>query len=293
MTVKAEKPNRITPMPRSFKLVDVFHTEPLTGNPLAVVFDAEGLSTEKMQQITRWLNFSETTFLLPPTAPEADYRARIFTLDREMPFAGHPTLGTCHAWLEAGGKPRSNVGIVQECGAGLVPIRRDEGRLAFAAPPLIRSGPVEEEKLQEIAEVLSIDRSAIIDAQWADNGPGWIVVLLASADAVLAVEPLKAYPTRLDIGLVGAYPAGSPVAFELRAIFSDHHRRLVEDPVTGSLNASVAQWLISSGRAATPYIASQGTCVGRAGRIHIDRDASGVIWVGGKSTTLFSGRCHI
>lgn len=276
-------------MPRSFKLVDVFHTQPLTGNPLAVLFDAEGLSTDEMQQITRWLNFSETTFLLPPTSRDADYRVRIFTLDREMPFAGHPTLGTCHAWLEAGGKSRSNEAIVQECGAGLVPIRSGEGRLAFAAPPLLRSGPVEEDKLREISEVLHIDRSTIIDAQWGDNGPGWIAVLLESADAVLAVEPAKAHPTRLDIGLVGAYPADSPVAFELRAIFSDHHRRLVEDPVTGSLNASVAQWLISSGRATPSYIASQGTRVGRTGRIHIDCDASGAVWVGGKSTTLFSG----
>lgn len=279
-------------MHRSFKLVDVFHTQPLTGNPLTVVFDTEGLSTEEMQQITRWLNFSETTFLLPPISREADYRMRIFTLDREMPFAGHPTLGTCHAWLEAGGTPRSAKGIVQECGAGLVPVRRDEGRLAFAAPQLVRSGPVAEEKLQEVTTVLHIARSDIIDAQWVDNGPGWIAVLLASADAVLAIEPATAHPTRLDIGLVGAYPAGSPVAFELRAIFSDHHRRLVEDPVTGSLNASVAQWLISSGRATAPYIASQGARVGRAGRIHIDCDASDTVWVGGKSTTLFSGSYH-
>jgi PhzF family phenazine biosynthesis protein len=279
-------------MQRSFKLVDVFHTQSLTGNPLAVVFDAEDLSAEDMQKITRWLNFSETTFILPPVSHEADYRVRIFTLDREMPFAGHPTLGTCHAWLEAGGKPRSRAGIIQECGAGLVPIRRGEGRLAFSAPPLIRSGPVEEEKLQEIAEVLRIGRSEIVDAQWADNGPGWVAVLLSSADAVQAAEPAQSHPARLDIGLVGAYPAGSPVAFELRAIFSDHHRRLVEDPVTGSLNASVAQWLISSGRATAPYIASQGTRVGRAGRIYVDCDASGAVWVGGKATTLFSGDYH-
>ncbi len=277
-------------MHRSFKLIDVFHTQPLTGNPLAVVFDAEGLSTEEMQQITRWLNFSETAFLLPPVSREADYRVRIFTLDREMPFAGHPTLGTCHAWLEAGNTPRGSMAIVQECGAGLVPIRRDGGRLAFAAPRLIRSGPVEEEKLREVAAVLRIDRSAIIDAQWADNGPGWIAVLLASADGVLAVEPAKEHPKRVDIGLVGPYPVGSPVAFEVRAIFSDHHHRLVEDPVTGSLNASVAEWLISSGRATAPYIASQGTRVGRAGRIYIDRDAGGAVWIGGQATTHCSGQ---
>jgi PhzF family phenazine biosynthesis protein len=278
-------------MNRAFQLVDVFHSEPLTGNPLAVVFDAEGLSTERMQQVTRWLNLSETTFLLPPISGEADYRVRIFTLDREMPFAGHPTLGTCHAWLSNGGKPREAGRIVQECGAGLIPIRRHGDRLAFAAPPLIRSGPVDAPRLEEIARVLRIDRSAIMDSQWVDNGPGWVAILLESAQAVLAVEPARHHPTRLDIGLVGAYPTGSPLAFELRAIFSDHHRNLIEDPVTGSLNASVAQWLLATNRATAPYTASQGTCLGRAGRIYIERAASGTVWVGGDVTTLFSGDC--
>lgn len=280
-------------MNRRLQLVDVFHGEPLSGNPLAVVFDAEGLTAEEMQQITRWLNLSETAFLLAPTSSDADYRVRIFTLDREMPFAGHPTLGTCHAWLAAGGKPGSSTRIVQECGAGLIPIRREDDRLAFAAPGLIRSGPVEEGKLEEIAQVLRIKRSDIVDAQWADNGPGWIAILLASAEAVLAVEPARHHPTRLDIGLVGPYPPDGPLAFELRAIFSDHRRSLVEDPVTGSLNASVAQWLLATGRAMAPYIAAQGACVGRAGRIYIDRDASGTVWVGGRTTTLVSGNCSV
>jgi PhzF family phenazine biosynthesis protein len=280
-------------MQRPFQLVDVFHSEPLAGNPLAVVLDSRGLSTEEMQRITRWLNLSETTFLLPPTSREADYRVRIFTLDREMPFAGHPTLGTCHAWLAAGGKPRGADHIVQECGAGLVPIRRDGGRLAFAAPKLIRSGPVDEQVLQQVARVLRIQRSEIVDAQWADNGPGWVAVLLKSAEAVLAVEPFASHPERVDIGLVGLYPAGGPLAYEVRAIFSDHRRNLLEDPVTGSLNAALAQWLLASGRVTAPYVAAQGARVGRAGRIHIDRDAEGIVWVGGKSTTLFSGTCTL
>ena len=278
-------------MNRRFRLVDVFHDRPFSGNPLAVVFNADDLSTEEMQQITRWLNFSETAFLLAPTIHEADYRVRIFTLDREMPFAGHPTLGSCHAWLASGGKPKHDDVIIQECGVGLVPIRCNEVNLAFAAPPLLRSGQVDESKVQEIANVLGIDRSQIIDSCWADNGPGWIAVLLESAEAVLALNPPKNYPSRMDIGVVGPYPPGSPIAFELRAFFSDHQGAVIEDPVTGSLNASTAQWLLSSGRATAPYIASQGTRLKRTGRIFIHQDQAGTVWVGGKTSTLFSGMC--
>lgn len=276
-------------MRRRFQLVDVFHEQPFSGNPLAVILDAEGLSTEEMQRIARWLNLSETAFLLPPTARDADYRVRIFTLEREMPFAGHPTLGSCHAWLAAGGMLRSADEIVQECGAGLVRIRRNQDLLSFAAPPLIRSGPVDEPTLRTIETVLRIDRSRIVDAQWADNGPGWVAVLLESVEEVLALDPLREFPTRVDIGVVGPYPAGSPVAFELRAFFSDHQGGVVEDPVTGSLNASVAQWLLSSGRARAPYVASQGTRLGRSGRVVIDQDREGTVWVGGKTTTCFAG----
>jgi PhzF family phenazine biosynthesis protein len=276
-------------MNRRFQLVDVFHDQPFSGNPLAVVLDADDLSAEQMQRITRWLNLSETAFLLPPTTTGADYRVRIFTLEREMPFAGHPTLGSCHAWLASGGQPHGDAEIVQECGAGLVPIRRNETNLAFAAPPLIRSGQVEETKIQEIARFLHIDRSDIVDAQWADNGPGWIAILLESAEAVLALNPLRDFPSRVDIGVVGPYPAESPVAFELRAFFSDHNGSIVEDPVTGSLNASVAQWLLASGRASAPYTASQGTRLRRTGRIFISQDQAGAVWVGGKTSTLFSG----
>lgn len=276
-------------MTRRFQLVDVFHDQPFSGNPLAVVLDAEGLTGAEMQGITRWLNLSETAFLLPPTTPDADYRVRIFTLDREMPFAGHPTLGSCHAWLTAGGRPRSDDEIVQECGAGLVRIRRRQGDLAFAAPPPIRSGPVDEPTLRTIEAVLGIDRSRIVDAQWVDNGPGWVAALLESAEEVLALDPLERFPTRVDLGVVGPYPPGSPVAFELRAFFSDHRGSLVEDPVTGSLNASVAQWLLTSGRARAPYVSSQGTRLGRSGRIRIHQDGDGTVWVGGKTTTLFAG----
>ncbi|HEY6483522.1 MAG TPA: PhzF family phenazine biosynthesis protein [Steroidobacteraceae bacterium] len=278
-------------MSHRFELVDVFHDRPYSGNPLAVVCEADDLSSVQMQEITRWLNFSETTFLLRPTHEGADYRVRIFTLDRELPFAGHPTLGSCHAWLATGTQPRGGTHIVQECGAGLVSLHRGEAHLAFAAPPLIRSGPVEEAKVQEIAGFLRISRAQIRAAQWADNGPGWIVVLLDSAAAVLELEPSRDHPSHLDLGVVGAYAADAPLAFELRAFFTDQQGTMREDPVTGSLNASTAQWLLASGRATAPYTASQGTCLGRRGRIYVSTDAQGKLWIGGKTTTLFCGTC--
>ncbi len=277
-------------MNRPFKLVDVFGTDPFTGNPLAVIAGAEDLTTEEMQRITRWLNLSETTFLLPPTRSEADYRVRIFTLSHELPFAGHPTLGTCHAWLEAGGVPRRSGVIVQECGAGLVEIRQGGETLAFAAPPLIRAGEPEEADIVRAAQVLRIDRAMITAAQWVDNGPGWLAVLLPSAEAVLAVEPARHHPERIDIGLVGPHAPESETAFELRAIFSGQDGALIEDPVTGSLNASVGQWLFASGRARGAYVAAQGTRLGRMGRVQVSQDASGQVWVGGRTRTMFSGQ---
>jgi len=271
-------------------LVDVFHGEaPCSGNPLAVVLEAEGLSTDQMLRIARWMNLSETAFLLPPTVPGADYRVRIFTLDRELPFAGHPTLGSCHAWLAAHGPRGSRREVVQECGAGLVRVQRIAETLAFAAPPLVRSGPADEATACALARFLGIARSAIVEAQWVDNGPGWVAVLLESADAVLAVEPPKSYPARIEVGVVGPYPPESPVAFELRAFFSDHQGGVREDPVTGSLNASVAQWLLGSGRATAPYTCAQGTRLGRSGRIFISQDPAGAVWVGGRTSTLVSG----
>jgi PhzF family phenazine biosynthesis protein len=283
-------------MRRRFQQVDVFAPRPFTGNPLAVVLDGEGLSTEDMLRVTRWLNLSETTFLLPPTTDAADYRVRIFTLARELPFAGHPTLGSCHAWLTAGGTPRRSDGIVQECGAGLIPIRRDAARLAFAAPPLLRSGPVDEALVQHLVSVLRIRRDQVIDTQWVDNGPGWVGILLPDAAGVLAIEPdfsRHSGPGSLDIGLVGPCPAGSECAFEVRAVFSDEQGGMREDPVTGSLNASLAQWLLASGRATAPYVASQGTRLGRSGRVHIDLDPDGTVWVGGKSTTCVRGEIEL
>lgn len=275
-------------MTRSFQLVDVFGAERFKGNPVAVIASGDGLSSEQMLQITRWLNLSETTFLLPPSSPDADYRVRIFTLDRELPFAGHPTLGTCHAWLQAGGAARGDV-IVQQCDAGLIPIRRTEHGLAFAAPPLIRSGPASEADIERAAAILGVDRAAVIDAQWVDNGPGWLGIMLRSADEVLAVRPQRAWPERADIGIVGPYPAGSPIDWEVRAIFSDPYGGLIEDPITGSLNASLAQWLIGSGRAGPRYRAAQGTAIGRNGRIFVERDDAGEIWIAGNTETLFTG----
>lgn len=276
-------------MTRTFKLVDVFGTDAFTGNPLAVIADADGLTTEEMQRITRWLNLSETAFLLPPTHAEADYRVRIFTLAHELPFAGHPTLGSCHTWLEAGRQPKRVGAIVQECGAGLVEVRRDGDRLAFAAPPLIRSGTPTEAEIAEVANVLRIDRAAIVDAQWADNGPGWIAVVLASAEDVLAIEPARHHHRHIDIGIVGPHAPGGETAFEIRAIFSDAHGALIEDPVTGSLNASVGQWLFASGRAVDHYVAAQGTRLGRTGRVEVMQDTGGQVWVGGRTVTLFAG----
>ncbi|HEY5359289.1 MAG TPA: PhzF family phenazine biosynthesis protein [Streptosporangiaceae bacterium] len=272
-------------MDRQFRQVDVFTTTAYDGNPVAVVLGADGLGHGQMQQFARWTNLSETTFVLAPRADEADYRVAIFTPGTELPFAGHPTLGTCHAWLEAGGSPRRADLIVQECPAGLIPIRPSDSGLAFAAPPLLRGGPVEEPLIAQIAGVLNVSRGDIVDAQWADNGPGWVAVLLASADAVLAVRPGQ---TDLNLGVAGPYPAGAPEAFEVRAFF-DKDGAMAEDPVTGSLNASLAQWLLDSGRATAPYVASQGTVLGRRGRVHVSRDSDGQIFVGGGTVTCITG----
>ena len=276
-------------MERPFCQVDVFADELYLGNPVAVVLDGKGLSTEEMQRFACWTNLSETTFVLPPEAAGADYRVRIFTPSRELPFAGHPTLGTCHAWLTGGGIPQRGDVVIQECDAGLIGLRRIDGALAFAAPPLLRSGPVDDETLRRIVSVLGVDRADIVDAQWVDNGPGWVGVLLDSADAVLALRP---GPADLDIGVAGPYPAGSPEAFEVRA-FTPALGGVGEDPVTGSLNASLAGWLLAAGHATAPYVASQGTALGRRGRVHITRDPGGTIWVGGSTTTGVTGRAEL
>ena len=274
-------------MTRAFAQVDVFTDTPYAGNPVAVVLDGDGLETPAMQRFANWTNLSETTFVLPPADERADYRVRIFTPVAELPFAGHPTLGTCHAWLAARGHEGDTV--VQECAAGLVAVRRTARGLAFAAPPLVRSGEVEETLIGELAGVLGISRAAILDAQWADNGPGWVAVLLEDADAVLAVRPRYA---ELDIGVVGPHSAGATEAIEVRAFFPKDGA-LVEDPVTGSLNASLAEWLLRTGRVTAPYVARQGTALGRAGRVHISQDEDGTIWVGGGTVTCIAGEVEL
>lgn len=284
------------PRQRRMQQVDVFGARAFTGNPVAVVLDAEDLSSAEMQAFTRWTNLSEATFLLPPTQADADYRVRIFTRSRELPFAGHPTLGSCHAWLAAGGRPRRADLIVQECGAGLIRIRRDASGLAFAAPPLLRSGPVDEALVGQLAAVAGIDRRRIVEAQWADNGPGWVALLLEDAAAVLAIEAdFRRYagPGELDLGLVGPYPEGSDCAYEVRALFSDEHGGMREDPVTGSLNASLAQWLLAAGRVRAPFVASQGTRLGVTGRVRIDQDREGRVWVGGATVTCIRGHLEM
>ena len=260
-------------MLRPFAQVDVFTATPYLGNPVAVVLDAGGLSTEQMQRFARWTNLSETTFVLPSDA--GDYRVRIFTPAQELPFAGHPTLGTCHAWLEAGGAAGDV--IVQECEAGLIDVRRTEAGLAFAAPPLLRSGPVDESEVTELASLLGIARADIVDAAWADNGPGWVAVLLRDA---AAVQALPTGPYDRVVGVAGFHPDGT---LEVRAFAPG----MAEDPVTGSLNASLAQWLLGSGRISAPYVARQTT-----GRVQVSVDA-GEIWVGGGTVTCVSGTVEL
>ena len=281
---------------RPFKQVDVFTAEPYRGNALAVVLDGSGLSDAQMQDFTNWTNLSEATFLLPPTQAGADYRVRIFCPGRELPFAGHPTLGSCHAWLQAGGKPQGEY-VVQECGVGLVKVRRDGERLAFAAPPLRKSGPLDEADVALIARGLGVARDEIVAHAWCDNGPNWRGVMLRSAEQVLALKPDGAVLAGLEVGIVGprgkvgvvgSRAGGDEIAFEVRAFFTGNNG-LAEDPVTGSLNAALAQWLIGAGMAPQQYIASQGTALGRAGRVHVERDATGETWVGGASVTCVDG----
>jgi PhzF family phenazine biosynthesis protein len=272
-----------------FQQVDVFASRPYFGNPVAVILDADRLTDLQMQRIAAWTNLSETTFLLTPGQPEANYRVRIFTPTQELRFAGHPTLGTCHAWLSKGSQPRDADLMIQECGAGLVEIRRIDGRLAFAGPPLFRSGPVDEDLVEHIAAVLRIRRNEIVDAEWADNGPGWVAVRLESTDAVLALEPGF---VDLDLAVVGAYPAGSPTAIEVRAFFPKDGAT-AEDPVTGSLGASLAPWLVRTGVLSAPFVISQGAALGRDGRVYVTIDDAGKIWVGGDTLTCVDGEIEV
>jgi len=280
-------------MHKTYKTIDVFTQESFSGNPLALIFDADDLSTEQMQNITRWMNLSETAFLQTPTHPDADYKVRIFTLTGELPFAGHPTIGSCHAWLENGGLAKNENFVIQECGAGLIKVKKTNTRLSFAAPNLIRSGNVSDIDLDMACRILGINRSDIKASNWIDNGPGWMGILLHSAEQVLTLKPKSKPNDHFDIGVIGAYPDGEACQFELRALFNNQHGSLVEDPVTGSLNASVAQWLMGEGLAPENYIASQGTCLQRKGRVHLSKDQQGVVWVGGHAYSRVSGHIHI
>ena len=294
---------------RPFAQIDVFTAAPGYGNPVAVVLDGARLDDAAMQRFARWTNLSETTFVLPPTDPAADYALRIFTPGGELPFAGHPTLGSCFAWLAAGGQPKWADRIVQQCAKGLIPIRRDGERLAFAAPPSVRSDPAPA-LLADIAQALGVEPAQILRAQRLDNGPVWLTLQLDSADTVLALEPDHARLAALGqkVGVIGVYPA--PTAIELVSRSSREARAfgapppaplievrafaapigVPEDPVTGSLNASLAQWLIEAGELPLRYVAAQGTALGRAGRVHVERDAAGQVWIGGDCVGVIQGQ---
>jgi PhzF family phenazine biosynthesis protein len=275
---------------RRFTQVDVFSDELTYGNPVAVVHDADDLTTQDMADFARWTNLSETTFLCASTDQSADYQLRIFTTRRELPFAGHPTLGSAHAWLEAGGVAKNPETLVQQCGAGLVQIRRDGTRLAFAAPPLIRGGAVDADDLTEIMAFLGIAPDLVVDAQWVDNGPGWVGLLLADAATVLALRPKAVNVGRFsDVGVIGPHLPGSEVDFEVRAFMPLEGQG--EDPVTGSLNASLAEWLIRTGRAPSSYVAAQGTALGRRGRVYVTQ-LGDEVWVGGDTVTGVTGMVH-
>ncbi len=277
------------PQTLKFQQVDVFSSAATQGNPLAVVSGADDLTDAQMAAFARWTNLSETTFLLRPTHPDAEYRVRIFTTTRELPFAGHPTLGSCFVWLDNGSVAKADE-VVQECGAGLVRIRRDGSRLAFCAPQLLRSGPVENDVLQSIVAGLGIRREQIVASQWADNGPGWVAVMLSSREEVLAIRPDYPALNGLNVGIVAPWTGpGAEADFEVRALTGDLG---AEDPVTGSLNASLAQWLIPAGLAPTRYTARQGTVIGHCGRIAIEQSGDH-IWVGGEVQKVIAGSVNL
>lgn len=277
-------------MQRRFRQVDVFGSAPYRGNPLAVVLDGDGLSDDEMRRIANWTNLSETTFLQPPSDPSADYRVRIFTPSAELPFAGHPTLGSCHAWLETGGTSQDDDIVVQECGAGLVRVRRDGDLLAFAAPPLLRSGPADAAARARVVHLLGGVEP--VDVAWVDNGPGWLAARLASADEVLGLAPPDFADERdIKLGVVAPAPPGSDFDYEVRAFFPGPGGP--EDPVTGSLNASLAQWIMGADPTTTGYRVRQGTALGRDGRVLLERQSDGTIWVAGTTTTCVAGTIDV
>lgn len=271
-------------------LVDVFGSRAMAGNPLGVVRDAGDLSEAQMLRLTQWLGFSETAFLLPPTDPAADYKLRIFYPAGELPFAGHPTLGSCHAWLAADGVPKRGDVIIQECGAGLIEIRQDGDLLSFAAPPLVRHEPLNEAELTEALRVTGVSRDAVIEAVHVVNGPKWQLLRLRSAEDVLAAEPAAKAPIGTDVGVAAPTgPSGTDADWELRAFFANQHGAICEDPVTGSFNAGVAMHLFASGLASGSYIAAQGRKTGADGRVHCSIDAAGQVWIGGRCDMIAAG----
>ncbi|WP_237762589.1 PhzF family phenazine biosynthesis protein [Arthrobacter sp. ERGS1:01] len=275
---------------RRYSEVDVFSREAYRGNALAVVHDADDLSTEEMQRFANWTNLSETTFLLTPSSPQAGYRVRIFSAKEELPFAGHPTLGSAKAWLNAGGSVRPGGMVVQECAAGLIPVRVSDDQLAFEAPPLTRYGPVEESIVERISLTLGISRDQIVDASWLVNGPQWIGVRLSSAREVLDLRPDPGKAGDLEIGVVGPHEPSGETQFEVRAFVGGDP--VWEDPVTGSLNAGLARWMIDTASASPPYTAAQGTVLGRQGRVHVSvHDEK--IWVGGHVTNCIEGTVRL
>ncbi len=275
---------------RRFVQVDVFTAVALKGNPLAVVIDGSGLSEEQMADFARWTNLSETTFLLPPVDAAADYRVRIFTPGGELPFAGHPTLGSAHAFLASGGDTKKPGVVVQECGVGLVRVKRDGARLAFAAPPLKRSGAVDAQTHAQVLRALRLNADEVLDVVWVDNGPQWIAARLKNAEAVMALTPDFIAMQGLKLGAVGAYPPGGEADFEVRAFVPD--LGVPEDPVTGSLNAGIALWMQGAGLAPDRYVAGQGAALGRDGRVHVLRDADAT-WIGGDVTPLIHGQVRL
>ncbi len=273
-----------------FSQVNVFSSNPLSGNPVAVIHAAKGLSEATMSALARWTNLSETTFLLPPTNPLADYQLRIFSPGGELPFAGHPTLGSCHAWLAAGGKAQDANVIVQQCKAGLVNIRKNNSLLEFSAPPLIRSGPLDDDILLKISTALNLAPVDIIQHQWVDNGPGWCAIMLNSAQQVLDIKPNWAALAPLNLGVVGPHDQNCEANLEVRSFVGSGG---YEDPVTGSLNASLAQWLMGAGLVKSSYIAAQGTILQREGRVHLRKDNNGEIWVGGQVVEVIRGEISV
>ena len=281
---------------RLFRQIDVFSHHPGFGNPVAVVLDAQGLSDADMRRFAAWTNLSETTFLMPPTAAGhaagADYRLRIFSPRGELPFAGHPTLGTCRAWLQQGHTPRVPGLVVQESAQGLVQIEHQGETLAFAAPPLQRSKP-SPALVPLVASALGLRPHQIQAAQLLDNGPVWLGLLLDSADTVLGLTPDHARLKDLgqDVGVIHIAPDAGDNPARPGAVVRAFAAPMgnPEDPVTGSLNASLAQWLIAEGLAPTRYLVAQGECLGRAGRVYIRQDAQGQVWVGGHTVTCIEG----